>query len=55
MYVMLVAAGSVMGDARTVLAHRIGNALGVGSLMLVMAFVLVISLIVRPRPGDAPA
>jgi MFS family permease len=44
-------------DARTLLAHRIGTALTAGTVMLSLAFILVLALL-RPRKADvvfAPA
>ncbi|WP_199031251.1 MFS transporter [Ralstonia sp. ASV6] len=52
--VVFAAAGGV-GDARTLLAHRIASSFAAGSVMLALALVLVLMLLVRPRLVPASA
>lgn len=54
---MFAAAGSASLDARDLLAGRVSAALTGGSVMLALAFIVVIALIVwsRPAPADGRA
>jgi EmrB/QacA subfamily drug resistance transporter len=49
---VFAAAGSHAVGAQQLLAHRIGVSLAVGSVMLALALVLVITLIVRPERAE---